>query len=174
MAFEASLCKTGKNTLATRTRVFPHLPAPYNILCPTQRILEYKEQLARKGGDTGPEAPVFCRISSNGTPTSTPLSAAEVKGIVTHHLTAHGADPTSFDIHWGRSLASHLWEFHILCDSSQKTRELIDTMGDWAPIGKNVRGRHYSNPTVDETWATVTSSLPMGSGNNCCKHSQRQ
>ncbi len=62
----------------------------------------------------------------------------------------------------------------ILRDSSQKTRDLIDTMGDWAPIGKNVRGRHYSNPTVDETWATVTSSLPMGSGNNCCKHSQRQ
>ena len=171
LAFMASMCKTGKATLAVRTRVFPHLPEPYSTICPTRRIREYMDHLEHKGGDTGPDAPIFCRIGRGGAPTSIPLTGPEVKSIVSSRLISHGADPADINIHWGRSLASHLWEFHVLRDSSQKTRDLIDTMGDWAPTGKNVRRRHYSNPTLDEAWATVTSGLPTALGSACCKHS---
>ena len=171
LTFRASFTKTGKRSLATRDRLFPHVTKGLEELCPTRCLLDFKAAWAAGGGDVRDHAMVWMRLTRSASrPTIVPLTLSEAVAIVREEMVLVGEDPAVVDAHWGRHTGRGLLERSLGFGPLG-----ADLMGDWKPArqgreGKSVGQKHYAHPTVEESWEAAMTYAPKGYEPVCCAH----
>ena len=172
LAFKAHFCKMGKQSLAARVRVCPHMPRDLEEICPARCLTDFKEAWSAAGGPTAPDQLVWCRITC-GKPSLLPLPCAEAQAMIEAEFKVEGA-ASKVGAHWGRHAGRHLLVHELAMGATG-----ADLAGDWQPStrgkssaskdSKSTGEKHYAHHSVDEAWQEVLPFMTPALKSRCCK-----
>lgn len=172
LAFKAHFCKMGKQSLAARVRVCPHMPRDLEEICPARCLTDFKKAWSAAGGATAPDQLVWCRITC-GKPSLLPLLCAEAQAMIEAEFKVEGAT-SKVGAHWGRHAGRHLLVHELAMGTTG-----ADLAGDWQPStrgkssaskdSKSTGEKHYAHHSVDEAWQEVLPFVTPALKSRCCK-----
>ena len=146
LGFGAVLPKTDQSTTRPHPRAFPHMPRHLVELCPACCLRTFKERWRAAGGAVGDADYMWCRISTDDSPLTMPLSVGEAMAIAQR---AFAEDGVRIGAHWARYAGSNLLTRALLID-----REEADVLGNWAPAERrkprSTREKVYELRDVDD------------------------
>jgi hypothetical protein len=177
LAFQAHFCKVGKQSLAARVRVCPHMPRTLEEICPARCLMDFKEAWIAAGGTAAPDDLVWCAIKGTQ-PSRVPLPCVAAQRMIEAEFKKEGV-ASRVGAHWGRHAGRHLLVHELGLGSHG-----ADLAGDWQPSvkgatkesasrsSKSTGEKHYAHSSVDDVWNEVTPFIPSSHRPRCCRRSQ--